>query len=70
MKHQESRMKDFAINIDDFSIGQTIKDFDNSDCEITNKTSNSIEVAIKKKTKNGINHTQWFTMSEFNKRFK
>jgi len=64
------RMKEFAMNIDDFSIGQIIEDVDKSHCEITDKTLNTIEVAIKRKSEKGIDCKQWFAMKEFNKRFK
>lgn len=42
-------MKQFAMNIGEFSIGQTIVDSDGASCIITNKTANSIEVFINKK---------------------
>ena len=64
------RMKDFAMNIDEFSIGQVIIDSDGSLCIIENKTTNTIEVYIQKKTKNGVNCRQYFDMNQFNKRFK
>jgi len=37
---------------------------------ITNKTANSIEVFLKKETKEGINCLQWFTIKDFNTLFK
>lgn len=58
------------MNIADFSVGQTVEDSDKSYCEVTDKTLNSIEVAIKRKSEKGIDCKQWFTMSQFNKRFK
>jgi hypothetical protein len=64
------RMKEFASNIDEFEIGEVIKDKDNAECVITNKTINSIEVGIKKKSKNGVDCTCWFDMRSFNQRFK
>jgi hypothetical protein len=64
------RMKELSMNIDEFSLGQIIEDIDKSHCEITNKTLNSIEVSIKRKTDKGIDCRQWFDMKEFNKRFK
>jgi len=66
----EERMKFLAQNIEDFSIGQNIVDYDNSVCKITNKTKNTIEVALHKKNENGINCRQWFDMKSFNVRFK
>ena len=73
MKQQnyiDERMKEFAMNIDEFSIGQIIEDVDKSHCEITDKTLNTIEVSIKRKSEKGIDCKQWFAMNEFNKRFK
>lgn len=65
------RMKVFAMNIDEFTIGQTIIDKkDNAECSITNKTMNSIEVLIKKKASKGITSKNWFDMKTFNERFK
>jgi len=68
--YMDSRMKEFAMNIDEFFVDQVIIDYDNSDCIIVDKTINSICVSIKAKHKNGIDCTQWFDMREFNKRFK
>lgn len=62
-------MSEFALNIEEYSIGGTIVDLDGSDCTITNKTLNSIEVFIEKKTDRGVSHTNWFDMKAFNKRF-
>lgn len=45
-------MKKFELNIDGFSIGQTILDADGAYCKITNKTVNTIEVFIGKKISN------------------
>ena len=73
MKQSEyirERMAEFAMNIDEFSIGQIIEDTDKSHCEITNKTLNSIEVFMKRKSDKGIDCKQWFDMEQFNKRFK
>lgn len=65
------RMKDFAQNIDEFSAGDKVIDSDKSECVITNKSLNSIEVFIKKKNeKHGIDCWQWFDMKSFNNRFK
>jgi len=66
----KERMKEFASNIDEFEIGKFVEDTDKSRCEITNKTVNTIELRIEKKSSNGITCTQWFTMDKFNKRFK
>ena len=65
------RMKDFAMNITDFSVGQIVVDkFDSTESEIINMTINSIEVFIKSKSVNGVNDRQWFDMRQFNNRFK
>lgn len=48
----KEKMKQFALNIDEFSIGQTIIDTDGAHCKITNKTINTIEVFINKKISN------------------
>lgn len=66
----KQRMKDYAKNIDEFLISQSIVDLDGNVCLITNKTLNSIEVLIYKTTVQGINHKQWFDMGRFIKRFK
>lgn len=52
MKQEEyikEKMKQFAQNIDEFSIGQTVIDIDGAECRITDKTLNTIEVFIRKK---------------------
>jgi hypothetical protein len=38
----KERLAEWAMNIDDFQIGEKILDFDGSICVITNKTANSI----------------------------
>lgn len=83
MDNREQDIKDrmlmFAGNIDEFSIDQMVKDTDGALCRISAKTKNSIEVEIgKKKSKPsksgeetyGINCKQWFTITDFNRRFK
>jgi hypothetical protein len=42
-------MSEFAQNINEFSVGQTIIDDDGAQCFITNKTANTIEVYIQRK---------------------
>ena len=69
-KYIDDRMREFAMNIDDFSIDQTIADQDGAHCIITNKSVNSIQVFINKKGKEGINCKEWFDMKSFTKRFK
>ena len=66
----KERMAECSENIDKFKIGENIIDNDGSECRITNKTANSIEVFIKKKTERGIDCTNWFEMRNFNKRFR
>ncbi len=66
----EERMEFFAQNIDEFEIGEEILDKDKSECKVMDKTSNSIEVWIGRKTKEGEDGKQWFDMRSFNKRFK
>lgn len=64
------RNEDLAGNINDYSIGDEVIDKDGSVCKITNKTSNTIEVFIRKKSKKGIDCTNWFFIKDFNMRFK
>jgi hypothetical protein len=64
------RMCFFAMNIEEFFIGENIMDQDGHICLITNKTVNSIEVFVRKKTEQGIDCTNWFDMKSFNERFK
>ena len=64
------RMIEFAMNIDDFNIGQILLDDDKEECIITDKTLNTIQVFIKRKNKEGVNSKQWFDMKTINNRFK
>jgi hypothetical protein len=66
----DERMQSFAMDIDNYSIGQTVLDTDKVECEIVDKTANSIQVSIRKKGKDGIDVTQWFGMNDFKRRFK
>lgn len=66
----KEKEKEFAMNNNIFIIGQIIIDSDKTNCKITNKTKTSIEVNIRKKSKEGINANQWFDMKRFNNRFK
>lgn len=63
------KAKFIAMNIDELSIGQTVIDEDNTHCKITNKTKNSIEVYVERKTDRGADSKQWMSMFDFNKRF-
>lgn len=60
------------LNMDEIHIDATFKDtrYNNVLVTITDKTSNSIEVFHTKVTKHGINCKNWYTIEEFNKRFK
>jgi len=57
------------METDKYTIGQIVYDKNGDGCKILNKTSNSIEVFIKKKTDKGIDHANWFTIKEFEARF-
>jgi hypothetical protein len=48
-KYIQERMKDFAQNINGFSVNDIVIDSDKAECIITNKTLNSIEVFIRRK---------------------
>lgn len=70
---------EFAMNIAEFSISQTIvdngEDWWKQECKgrdvvISDMTQNSIEVYIKRVTDEGIDCKQWFNMKSFSKRFK
>jgi hypothetical protein len=77
-KHIADSMGLFAANIADFEIGDLVKETNGIVSKITNKTINSIEVEIDKlplkknasKENIGIKAKQWFTMENFNRRFK
>jgi len=65
------KMKEFAMNIDEFQINDTVLDItDNTIATITDKGKNSLEVFILKKTEKGINCYQWYDMKTFNRIFK
>jgi hypothetical protein len=68
--YSKEKMADWAMNIADFQIGEDILDGDGVICKITDKTSNSIEIFIKRKSEKGIDCKNWFEMRNFNKRFK
>lgn len=69
-----------AKNIAEFEIGDILLDTTNIkiECHITNKSLSSIEVFIPKSMKildkdgrcKGVDGKNWFTMGDFNKRFK
>lgn len=66
----EERMRELAMNIADFSIGDIVKCIDGRTCRITDKSLNTIQVFMERKTNKGIDCKQWFDMKNFNKIFK
>jgi hypothetical protein len=67
----KEKQEQWAMNIDEFDIGDTVVELkDKSLAEITNKTSNSIEVLIKAKTKDGVDCKQWYVMNNFNRLYE
>lgn len=64
------KMKEYAMNIDEFTIGEVVTHMDGRKCLITNKTVNSIEVKLTRKTKEGVDCKQWYEMRVFNNTFK
>ena len=77
-KHIKNMAEIFAANIADFEVGDLVKESNGIVSKITNKTINSIEVEIDRlplkknasKDNIGIKARQWFTMDNFNRRFK
>ncbi len=77
-QHIKNMAEIFAANIAEFEIGDLVKEANGIVSKITNKTINSIEVEIDKlplkkgasKENIGIKARQWFTMENFNRRFK
>lgn len=66
----DERMTFFAMDIVKYPIGRVVTDTDGEKCIITNKTINTLEVAINAKSIEGVNVKQWFAMYDFHKRFK
>lgn len=56
--------------IENYDIGSIVVDLDGRECIIINTTTNSICVHIERKSERGINCDQWFTIQNFEKRFK
>jgi hypothetical protein len=56
--------------MENYNIGDQVKDKDGKICKIVDKTANSINVWIGKKGKEGVNCTNWFTFENFERRFK
>lgn len=83
-QYGDEMSREWAMNIDEFSIGMAVMHTMNQkcaatgkmlgvlvrECVITDKTSNSIEVLMPKASEHGIDCRQWFDMSKFNKQFK
>lgn len=65
----KERMVEFAMNIDDFSVGEIVTDSKGFYYRIIDKTINTIQVQMKAKTEKGIDCNQWFDMKDFNKLF-
>lgn len=64
-------MKSLAKNIGEFEIGCKLFDKDyNKIREVSDKTTNSIQVAFKRDSKKGIDCKNWFDMFRFNIRFR
>lgn len=66
------------MNIDDVYIEMCVIDTTTSKkmsmekriCVVKNKTSNSVEVFMKARTEQGIDCKQWFTIQDFDDRFR
>jgi len=69
-EHIEERMKFYAQDIDNYAIDDVVIDIDGVECVVTNKTLNSIEIHLDKKCSEGVSCKQWFTMNDYNRRFK
>jgi len=58
------------MDISEIKINENVIDNDETIHLIIGKTSNSIEILLYKKTSKGVNCRQWFTIEQFNKRFR
>jgi hypothetical protein len=65
----EEKRIEFAMNIDEYSIGEKLKDSGGNLCEIVTKTINSIELFKTAKTKKGVDCKQWYNMQEITRFF-
>ena len=61
---------DINGNTGSYSIREFVSDNDGKKCEILKISQNSINVLIFKKSKLGITSDQWFSIKDFEKRFK
>ena len=69
-RYASDRMKEFAMNINDFELGELVIDVnDGSQARITEKSKNTVRLFLSAKTKKGIDCYGWFDMKAFNKRF-
>jgi hypothetical protein len=59
----EEKAKEYAKNTNEFYVGQNVLDSDNTICTITNKTSNTIEIQLRRISVSGVNSTQWFCLN-------
>ena len=63
-------MKKFSLNISEYNIGEILLEKPSGkEHIITNKTTNSIEVFIPKKSEKGIGSYQWFDMGTISKTY-
>lgn len=61
--------KELNGNIDLYNVNQLVYDTDGAECKIVEKSINSLNVWIGKKSDKGINATNWFYIKDFEKRF-
>jgi hypothetical protein len=61
---------DIKNDIKNYTVDENVKDNDGKTCVIKDITSNSLNVWIGKKSKKGIDSTNWFSLNDFEKRFK
>jgi len=69
-KYIKEKMKEFSANILDFKNGDDLIDTKGYECCISEILINSIGVIITPKTGSGSSSLQYFSMNDFNKRFK
>ena len=64
------------MNLNDYDIGESLVDSGNFYSKVIDKSENSILMYLTKRTKKGINTTQWFSLCsdsdqrKFTERFK
>lgn len=57
-------------NIDDYILGEVVIDKDNTTAVITGKTSSSVQVYIRAKSKKGVDSNDFLPIKDFAQRFK